>query len=127
MDIKFRAKRVDTGEFIYGDLIRLSIVDPFTYIAKGIGYKVDDPEIGRPVKVLPSTLGQYTGVKDKNGTEIYQGDVLEQLDLRRFGELGDQAREIVTVKADMHNASNIWPHDCKVIGNIYENPELVDN
>ena len=68
---------------------------------------------------------QFTGLLDKNGKEIYEGDIVEQLDLQRYPELGDKSRQTVEVKFNPTAGYNIWPADCEVIGNIYENPDLL--
>lgn len=67
---------------------------------------------------------QYTGLKDINGTEIYEGDIL----LWDEAEWGCINREVVAWDYDQfYTRRNDWPRWCEVVGNIYENPELTRN
>lgn len=89
-------------------------------------------------------LMQYTGLKDKNGKEIYEGDILRYLDsydcstesgydFEEFLNVGqvifndDKGRFDITNKSDI--SYDDWIEsvsDCEIIGNIYENPELLE-
>ena len=134
-EILFRGKRLDNGEWVEGDLVKNSIIDCFTYVAKGIGYKVDDAEIGKPIKVFPSTVGQFTGLTDKNGKKIFEGDICTRSPYGMpsykttfsvhyhnlhcaFIIADDDGR----VKTWLHEITNT--HDVEVVGNIHDNPEL---
>lgn len=84
-------------------------------------------------------LLQYTGLKDKNGKKIYEGDTLQIPDnYEEYGQLAGERREIYFAAGGFRfkprfnlNEIGNWAddavEDCEVIGNIYENPELLTN
>lgn len=138
-EILFRGKRKDNGEWIKGHLIR--------YKDGGCGIipseaKVhicaDNPKFIQTVcyEVIPETIGQYTGLKDKNGKKIFEGDVVEFL----FNESLIRGKVFYT---ENDTAFCVWYRlpeqklsinskilcncgDIEVIGNIHDNPELLE-
>lgn len=143
-EIKFRGKRTDNGELVVGCLI---IISHKAWI-KDIDDKTTNPRRlakdfadFRCVEVEKETVGQYTGLKDKNGVEIYEGDIVDNRYTVIYPSSEYQFRHIGIVKfvvkqgcLVIHNtdgntkrltAKTVRINKIKVLGNIYDNPELL--
>lgn len=125
-EIKFRGQFVYTrmdGSFqwVYGDLLHM---DP------KIGKHRIITEGGAEFEVLAGTVGQYTGLHDKNGKEIYEGDIV-RTDVSRANATRNKKYRNFAIRYD---APHFWNgYDTllmskwrmEVIGNVYDNPELL--
>ena len=130
-EILFRGKRTINGDWVYGDFVhgneRKSLRDSiFVYDSETQSF--NDYEIN------PSTLGQYTGLTDKNGNRIFEGDVAKVLqgkdkDIAYVGfENGAFMLYPKTGNIYERTLWEYWYNDwyVEVIGNITDNPELLE-
>ena len=140
-EILFRGKRVDNGEWMEGDLIQSR---DKTYIhPKANSFRVSETGLSKLIvlrEVYPETVGEYTGLTDKNGKKIFEGDILQD----KFGQikivdysdewgafrtcfvraLNDEGKIVATVGGASF-VGTIW-RKYEVIGNIHDNPELLE-
>ncbi len=130
-EILFRGKRVDNGEWVYGDLT-----------VESCGTVIHFCENGRRTEtiVISKTVGQYTGLKDKSGKKIFEGDIIADFDTdnRYVVEWEKETACFILNNADERKAdsfSGVEILDCwdiyngtfelDVIGNIHDNSELL--
>ena len=145
-EIIFRGKRLDNGEWAEGFYI--SHLNACHYIIpfRTGGYEAMDNSfyVHKWFEVDPSTVGQYTGLEDKNGKRIFEGDILH---IAKIADgLGGYYQPPldypvnVVVKWDLCawmwetlcedkryiSFPNAWSHyECEIIGNVHDNPELL--
>lgn len=135
----FKGKRKDNGEWVYGGIYYQKadeVKEEAVYI---IGGSLND--VGAAYEVIPETVGQCTGLKDKNGKLIFEGDVLYDKESGFVGtvKFNDIIASFVVVindttptfyhwswlnKGDVARSKNL--KNTEVIGNEFDNPEMTE-
>ena len=138
-EILFRGKRADNGEWIEGYYAKQSNHACFAHELKQQHFIFKDVcldfNLGglQEFEIIPETVGQFTGLTDKNGVRIFEGDIVERV------SDGEQA-VISWLKysacfglsfdgwcCGFDNYDDNLPSDFEVIGNIHDNPEILKN
>ena len=136
-EILFRGKEKGSREYVFGGIVQGVVHELWKNADRA--YITVFPEFLSTVKLVevdPATVGQYTGLKDKNSKRIFEGDIIKIPD--DYDEFGLNAGEIYEVyficggfrlKPKYTKARGYWLEDdetVEVIGNIHDNPELLE-
>lgn len=119
MELKFKAQKSHNNETVCFDL---------KYFLEN-----DDNKMPDGMQYVLKNIRQFTGLKDKNGVEIYQGDIVKGF---KDGKEIEGITDVVVFESAMFQLKNtpsklinftyeLSNKQCEVIGNIYENPELL--
>lgn len=125
-EIEFRG--IDNNGFWrYGDLVQEEFEEGGGYPEMWCAIAVSKTMV---IPVAESTVGQYTGLKDKNGKKIFEGDILECEGGVYFSEtyrgLVEFEEGVFVAKGSTVDFQPEMFNDCKIIGNICDNPDLIE-
>ena len=149
-EIIFRGKDPETGRWYEGQYIHLHkttycfdtdyAMNPDNDIHQIVFERMTDwglPNDHLRADVTPDSVGQYTGLRDKNGKRIFEGDIVEghchsawshrlQRCVIAYGRDGFEARNHIDgIDSDYYTYRVLFSKDVAVIGNIHDNPELL--
>ena len=127
----FRGKRIDNGEWIYGNYCYAELIDKS-------GYEdliIEQPADGETRRIISETVGQYTGLKDKNGKRIFEGDIIKDhsFTIDDFSKVVYDTENAQFSLADCDEICDTmeewerYREDYEIVGNVYDNPELVES
>ena len=125
-EILFRGKTIRKGVWVEGAFCMKDCDTPFgEMLDRPSIIKYEEPNSGLWFWVEPETVGQFTGLTDKNGKKIFELDII-----KTKNRLSDGAEHEAKVVADLDDFYLMWciKHsiETEVIGNIYDNPELLE-
>lgn len=143
-EIICKGKQLNSKEWVKGQLIRVGdrcfIIydDDYTYLSTLFG----EPQlvVRRFYEVDPETIGQWTGLRDREGVDIFEGDILEGNwlgdrrkgrivfidEIASFGIVFEGRKDPCAVLNKMEWFTGHNDHRCEIIGNIHDNPELLE-
>ncbi len=137
-EILFRGKRVDNGEWIYGSLLSFPKGRPFIVSEETLlrCKYCDNDIVSCAEEIIPETRGEYTGLTDKNGVKIFEGDILRFINTDTRGEwlCTVEFHEGAFIGRNIKDKSNYCHFDFwnmsivqwEVVDKLHDNPELLE-
>ena len=131
-EILFKAKRKDNDKWVEGSLINTEMVVSYIIRSKSKAFIPKGENIicsAECYEIDPDTLCQYTGLTDKNGQKIWENDILELQDEDGYFTCEweeDTARFVMNGDEIIVDFDNYWGYQVEVIGNVFDNAELLE-
>ena len=121
-EILFRGKRVNTGEWVEGSLIGNDVI-----VGKIVEFEEDYFCTEFWYKVDPETVGQFTGMTDKKGKKLFEGDVYSMGEKNILYVVIFDKSQFIGKQVGNRSLAGLeyWKSDIEIIGNIHDNPELL--
>ena len=120
-EILFRGKKCENQEWVEGDLIQYGEYESIRFLPQG--------KFVRPTEfmIITETVGQFTGLTDKNGKKIFEGDIFHKGDINIIYIVDWHDTRFMGKQNGNHSRVGLeyWMPDIEVIGNIHDNPELL--
>ncbi|HEL8878785.1 TPA: hypothetical protein U0G29_002331 [Listeria monocytogenes] len=128
-EIEFRGKRIDNGEWVYGNLMQFEDSATFIFADERKGASTLTYAhfiINNMHAIDEKTLGQYTGLKDKYGKKIFEGDICWEEHNECYGVVKFEDAKFLYLWENI--AEDLWEvaDSIEIYGNIHENPELLE-
>ena len=118
-EILFKAKRIDNGEWVEGYVVRKHGLYFIYSIVNSESCRQNNYEI------IPETLCQFTGLCDKNGKKIFEGDILKFRSGIYSVEWDNEHSKFLQRDGQFSRELHIWIAKSEIVGNIHDNPELL--
>lgn len=128
-EIEFRGKRIDNGEWVYGNLMQFEDSATFIFADERKGASTLTYAhfiINNMHAIDEKTVGQYTGLKDKNSKKIFEGDICWEEYGECYGVVKFEDAKFLYLWENI--AENLWEvaDDIEICGNIHENLDLLE-
>ena len=121
-EIEFRGKSISSKQWVKGNLL-------LTPAGAAIMKPVDVISNNKYIEVYPETVGQYTGLRDKDGQKIFDGDIVCWPKEDGYGRVhwtNGEARFAIEFEGCIVDFDNLWGYELEVYSNIHDNPELLN-